>query len=93
MYEVEMIANGYSKDVQIDVTGAVIEVEEQVSMDALSTEIKAGLQAKAGNAKIMKVESITKKDKLVAYEAQIVTDGKKSEIQVGPDGKPLDHEE
>jgi hypothetical protein len=29
----------------------------------------------------------------VAYEAKIMTDGKKSEIQVGPDGKPLDHEE
>jgi uncharacterized membrane protein YkoI len=92
-YEVEMVVNGHSKDVQIDVSGAVIEVEEQVSMDALPTEIKAGLQAKAGKGKIMKVESIRKKDKLVAYEAQIVTDGKKSEIQVGPDGKPLDHEE
>jgi uncharacterized membrane protein YkoI len=92
-YEVEMVVNGHSKDVQIDVSGAVIEVEEQVSMDALPTEIKAGLQAKTGKGKIMKVESIRKKDKLVAYEAQIVTDGKKSEIQVGPDGKPLDHEE
>jgi hypothetical protein len=71
----------------------VIEVEEQVSMDALATEIKAGLQARTGKGKITKVESITKKDKLVAYEAQIVTDGKKSEIQVGPDGKPLDHKE
>jgi len=42
---------------------------------------------------ILKVESITKKDKLVAYEAQVDTSGKKSEVQVGPDGKPLDHEE
>jgi hypothetical protein len=92
-YEVEMVVNGHSKDVQMDASGVVIEVEEQVSMDALSAEIKAGLQAKAGKGKIMKVESITKKGKLVAYEAQIVTDGKKSEIQVGPNGKPLDHEE
>ena len=51
------------------------------------------LQAKADKGKITKVESITKKDKLVAYEAQVVTDGKKSEVQVGVDGKPLDHEE
>jgi hypothetical protein len=41
----------------------------------------------------MKVESITKKDKLAAYETQIVTQGRKSEVQFGPDGKPLDHEE
>lgn len=92
-YEVEMIVNGHTKDVQMDPNGVVLEVEEQVSIDALSADIKAGLQAKAGKGKIMKVESITKKDRLVAYEAQIVTDGKKSEVQVGPDGKPLDHEE
>ncbi len=92
-YEVEMIINGHSKDVQMDAKGVVIEVEEQVSMDVLSAEIKAGLQAKAGKGKIIKVESIVKKEKLVAYEAQVMTDGKKSEVQVGPDGKPLNHEE
>jgi hypothetical protein len=41
----------------------------------------------------LKVESLTKKEKLVAYEAKVETAGKKSQIQVGRDGKPLDHEE
>lgn len=92
-YEVEMVVNGHTKDVQMDANGVVIEVEEEVSMEALPAEIKAGLQAKAGKGKITKVESLTKKGKLVAYEAQVMTDGKKSEVQVGPDGKPLHHEE
>jgi uncharacterized membrane protein YkoI len=92
-YEVEMLLNGHSKDVQMDANGAVIEIEEQVDLHTVSTEVRAGLQAKAGKGKITKVESITKKDKLVAYEAQVVTDGKKSEVQVGVDGEPLDHEE
>ncbi len=92
-YEAEMLVNGHTKDVQMDTNGAVIEIEEQVDLQALSAEVRAGLLAKAGKGKIAKVESITKKDKLVAYEAQVVTDGKKSEVQVGPDGKPLDHEE
>lgn len=92
-YEVEMVVNGHSKDVQMDANGVVMEVEEEVSMEALPAEIKAGLQSKAGKGKITKVESITKKGKLVAYEAKVMTDGKKSEVQVGPDGKPLDHEE
>jgi hypothetical protein len=92
-YEAEMLVDGHTKDVQMDVNGAVMEVEEQVDLQALPSEVKAGLQAKAGKGKITKVESITKKDKLVAYEAQVVTNGKKSEVQVGPDGKPLDHEE
>jgi uncharacterized membrane protein YkoI len=92
-YEAEMTVNGHSKDVLIAADGTVVEVEEQVALDSLSPEVKAGLQAKAGKGKILKVESLTKKDKLVAYEAQVDTNGKKSEVQVGPDGKPLDHEE
>ena len=92
-YELEMTVSGHSKDVLMAADGTIVEVEEQVVQDSLSAEVKAGLQAKAGKGKIMKVESITKKGKLVAFEAQVTTDGKKSEVQVGPDGKPLDHEE
>ncbi len=93
LYEAEMTVNGHSKDVLIAADGTVVEVEEQVAFDSLPADVKAGLQAKADKGKIMKVESLTKKDKLVAYEAQVETNGKKSEVQVGPDGKPLDHEE
>jgi uncharacterized membrane protein YkoI len=93
LYEVEMTVNGHSKDVSMTTDGSIVEVEEQVGLDSLSAEVKAGLQAKAGKGKITKVESLTKKDKLVAYEAKVETNGKKTEIQVGPDGKPLDHEE
>ena len=93
LYEVEMTVNGHSKDISIAPDGAIVEIEEQVALDSLSPAVKAGLQAKAGKGKILKVESLTKKDKLVAYEAQVETNGKKSEVQVGPDGKPLDHEE
>jgi hypothetical protein len=92
-YEAEMIVNGHTKDILINATGTIVEVEEQVAMDALPAAVKAGLQAKAGKGKLVKVESITKKDNLVAYEAQVRNGSKKSEVQVGPDGKPLDHEE
>src|SRR5437879_2709380 len=93
LYEVEMTVNGHNKDISMTADGSIVEIEEQVALDSLSPEVKAGLQAKAGKGTIVKVESLTKRDKLVAYEAQVVTNGKKSEVQVGPDGKPLDHEE
>jgi hypothetical protein len=70
-----------------------VEVEEQVVVDSLSPAVRDGLQAKVANGKLVKVESLTKHGKLVAYEAQVVTDGKRSEVQIGPDGRPLDHEE
>ena len=92
-YEVEMTVNGHSKDVLIDPSGTVLEIEEEVAMDSLSAGVKAGLTEKASGGKIVKIESLTKGGKLVAYEAQVQFSGKKKEIQVGPDGKPLDHEE
>lgn len=92
-YEAELTVNGHSKDVLIEASGAIAEVEEQVDLVSLPPGVRGGLQAKAGKGKIRKVESISKHDKLVAYEAKVVTDGKRSEVQVGPDGKPLDHEE
>jgi hypothetical protein len=92
-YEVEMTIHGHSKDVTIDGSGSLIEVEEQVSFESLPAVVREGLKKKAGRGKIVKVESITKHGAIVAYEAKVLTVGKKSEVQVGPDGKPLDHEE
>jgi hypothetical protein len=92
-FEAELMVNGHSKDVLMDSAGTVVEVEEQIPTDSLSPTVRDGLQAKAGNGKLIKVETLTKKGKLVAYEAQVLTDGRKSEVQVGPDGKPLHHEE
>lgn len=91
-YEVEMLVDGHSKDVQMDPNGAVIEIEERVDLQVVSSEVRAGLQAKAGKGKITKVESITKKISWSPMK-RVVTDGKKSEVQVGVDGKLLDHEE
>jgi hypothetical protein len=92
-YEAELTVNGHSKDILIDPSGAIAEVEEQVNFASLPAPVQSGLQAKAGTGKLGKVESITKHDKLVAYEAKVVTNGKRSEVQVGPEGKPLAHEE
>ena len=92
-YEAKLLVGGHKKDVLIDPSGAIIEVEEEVAADALPSEVRDGLNAKAAGGKLLKVESITKHDKLVAYEAKVLNGGKKTEVQVGPDGKPLDHEE
>ena len=93
LYEAEMTVSGHSKDISIDAAGTIVEVEEQVAFDFLPAPVKAALQTKAGQGKIVKVESITKHDKLVAYEAKVQTGTRKSEIQVSPEGNSLAHEE
>jgi hypothetical protein len=92
-YEAELMVNRHTKDVLVDANGSVVEVEEQVSTESLPAAVRQSLQDKAGRGKLVKVETLTKKDKLVAYEAKVLTNGKTSEVQVGPDGKALDHEE
>jgi hypothetical protein len=92
-YEAEMRVNGHSKDVLMDADGKVIEVEEEVFLKDLSPAVKRGLVVQAGAGNITMIESITKNDKLVAYEAKVSNHGKRSEIQVGPNGQPLEHEE
>jgi hypothetical protein len=92
-YEIEMTVSGHSRDVSIAPDGSIIEIEEQVTLDALPAVVREGLRRKAGGGKITRVESLTKHGTLVAYEAPVRTGNTRMEIQVGPDGKPLGHEE
>jgi hypothetical protein len=73
----------------IDEQGSVIEVEQEVPFTSLPEPVKTGLTAAAGKGTLGKVESLTKTGKLVAYEAVVTNGKKKTEVQVGPDGKKL----
>jgi hypothetical protein len=92
-YEVALTVAGHFRDVSITPDGTVLEIEEEVALDALPAAVREGLKKKAGDGTIAKVESLTKGGKLVAYEAHVRRGDKRSEIQVDPAGKPLSHPE
>lgn len=92
-YEMELRLNGRTRDVTMDSSGAVIMVEQEVALGTLPAAVQAGLKSAAGAGRIALVESITKGGKLVAYEGHVNTNGKWSEVKVGPDGKPLPSEQ
>jgi hypothetical protein len=91
LYEVELTVSGHAKDISMDEQGTIIEVEEQLSLESLLPAVKDALTKAAGSGTITRVESLTKNGRLVAYEAVVKTGTKRSEIQVGPDGKKLAH--
>jgi hypothetical protein len=92
-YEAKVLDAGKKSEVQVGPDGKVLEVEEEVALNALPAAVRTGLQQKVGAGRITKVASITKRDAVVAYEADVLTAGEKSEVQIGPDGKTLDHQE
>ena len=93
LYEVELTVDGRSKDIAMDRNGNILEVETEVAMDSLPAAVQDGLRKAAGAGTIGKIESLTKRGKLVAYEAHVKTGTKRSEIQVGPNGEKLAHPE
>jgi uncharacterized membrane protein YkoI len=93
IYEVQLTVNGHNKDISMDPQGHVLEIEEETPLASLPPAVKDGLTKAAGKGTILKVETLTKNGKLVAYEAAVKTGTKNSEVQVGPDGKKLAHEE
>src|SRR5262249_55960521 len=93
LYEVELIVDGYSKDISMDGDGNIVEVEEQVKLESLPPSVRDALARAAGAGTIVKVESLTKHGRLVAYEAHIKKCTRRFEIQVGPAGEKLAHPE
>jgi hypothetical protein len=88
-YEVSLRVKGRIRDVLMDTNGNVVMTEEQVTLASLPPAAKAEIVKQAGKGKILMVESITKNNAILAYEAHVRTAGKISEIKVDPDGKPV----
>jgi hypothetical protein len=88
-YEVELSVKGIKKDVLLDPTGKVVEVEEQVTLNSLPAVARNEIVKQAGKGKILMVESITKDNVLVGYEAHKKSASKIFEIKVNPDGTPM----
>ncbi|MFN2598266.1 MAG: hypothetical protein ABR563_13890 [Pyrinomonadaceae bacterium] len=91
-YEAELLVAGHTKDVLMDETGAVVEVEEQVALASLPEAARAEIKRQAGGAGIGVVESITKGGAITAYEAHVSGAGRRREIKVSPEGKLLAEE-
>jgi uncharacterized membrane protein YkoI len=82
-YEVESMLNGHARDFLLDASGGLIEVEEELAMDAVPAAVKAAAEARG---KVLKIESVTRGTS-ITYEAQVEKNGKKSEVALDANGK------
>jgi hypothetical protein len=93
VYEMQLTVDGHGKDISMDSQGNILEIEEEVALGSLPAGVQAGLTKAAGTGTIVKIESLTKQGKLVAYEADVQSGKKRREIQVSPQGQKLAHPE
>ncbi len=85
MYEVETKVSGKTRDLLVDASGTVVEVEQEVAMDTVPVAAKTAIEGYAKGGKVLKVESVTK-GSAVSYEAAVSKGGNKSEVAVAADG-------
>ena len=88
-YEVETLKDGKSKDITLDVSGTVLEVEQEVAVSSLPPAVSDAIAKAAHSGKIGKVESVTRDGAIASYETTITSNGERREVAFTPRGAPV----
>ena len=89
LYEAEMKISGHSKNLLIDSSGSIREVEEETTVSDLPPGLQSEVQKSVGKSKILAMESISKAGRLVGFELRVQDSrGKESGVNLDANGKP-----
>jgi hypothetical protein len=88
-YEVEMIIDGKTRDVEFDANGKVLEIEEDVDLSSIPAAAKNTIQAQTGKATFVKVGKVTKGSAITYVAVLKSTHGSDFELGVNAAGKLL----
>jgi hypothetical protein len=83
LYEVETLKDGLSRDLLIDKAGTVIEVEEQIALEAAPPPVQ---QTLLRLGQLLKLERVTARG-VTTYEGHVQRASKKQSVTVEPDGR------
>jgi uncharacterized membrane protein YkoI len=85
LYEVETMVGQRTRDLLIDPSGAIVEVEEEIALDAAPAAVRDAAQ---GRGKVLKIEQVTREG-VTTYEVEVqAKTGRKSEVTLDAQGKP-----
>jgi uncharacterized membrane protein YkoI len=88
-YEVETLKNGRSKDIVLDSSGSVLEVEQEVTGSSVPEAVSDAIAKAAQGGKVGKIESVTRGGTVASYETTITTKGQQREVAFSPEGAPV----
>jgi uncharacterized membrane protein YkoI len=88
-YEVETVKDGRSRDILLDASGSVLEVEQEVAADSLSAAVADATAKAAYGGKVGMIESVTRGDAIASYETTITSKGQRREVAFTAQGAPV----
>lgn len=103
VYEAEVLIAGRKYSIEVDESGVLLEkeldeeeVEKEIKLSDCPAAVQKILQQEAGNGKIEEVDQVSEEGH-VTYEADVMIDGRKYEVEVSDGGlllsKKLDKED
>jgi hypothetical protein len=87
---VETLKHGKSKDITLDVSGTLLEVEQEVAASSLPPAVSDAIAKAAHGRKPGKVESVTRQRAIASYETTITSNGERREVAFSPQGAPVE---
>ena len=87
IYEAAFVIAGRKVDMMIDAAGTAIAIEERIDLSETPLAVSARIKKSAGSGKVTSVESISTGGVVTAYEAEVLSAGKRFEIYVSPAGR------
>jgi hypothetical protein len=88
-YEVETVKDGRSRDILLDASGAVLEVEQEVTADSVPAAVADAIAKAAHGGKVGMIESVTRGGAIARYETTITSKGQRREVAFTPQGAPV----
>jgi hypothetical protein len=88
-YEVETVKDGSSRDILLDASVSVLEVEQEVTPDSVPAAVADAIAKAAHGGKVGMIESVTRGNAIASYETTITSKGRRREAAFTPQGAPV----
>lgn len=83
VYEAEWVADGVEHEAAVTADGALVEMEEEIPLEAAPAEVRAAIAQHFGADAMVTVE----RKMVVVYEVEAEVDGEERELLISPTGR------
>jgi hypothetical protein len=90
VYRMDLVADGKTRGVTMGSDGTVLSVRQEISWEEVPEAVKTDFTNVTGKGKLGPVSSVSKLGQVVAYEAVLVKNGVKANVQIKPNAPALE---